>query len=169
MSENLILTHFLFRAKIDRQCPVSRKFTTHRQLLHSLSTRLVHTRNFTSKILSCSNPPLQADHAASIKNKDEYWGNLAMDYLDWFQPFDRVSSGKFEDGSVAFFLNGKINACYNAVDRHLPERKDQVAILWEGDEVNLQVSIFWDVFVCLRIGLKIGRRSGDNRQDGFQP
>ena len=92
-----------------------------------------------------------------------------MDYLDWFQPFDRVSSGKFEDGSVALFLNGKINACYNAVDRHLPERKVQVAILWEGDEVNLQVSIFGMDFVCLRIGLKIGRRSGDNRQDGFQP
>jgi len=54
--------------------------------------------------------------------------------LDWFTPFDQVSAGTFKDGNIAWFLNGKINACYNAVDRQLPARADQTAILWEGDE-----------------------------------
>lgn len=44
--------------------------------------------------------------------------------------------GNFEKGNVAFFLNGKINACYNCVDRHVFEygNGDDVAIIWEGDE-----------------------------------
>ena len=64
--------------------------------------------------------------------------------MEGFQPFDEVSSGGFADGSVAYFLNGKLNACHNAVDRHLPERKDQVAILWEGDEPGATRSVTYE-------------------------
>ena len=76
----------------------------------------------------------KVEHAKSINDKDEYWGTLAVEMIDWFAPFDTVSSGKFEDGSVSWFLNGKTNACFNAVDRHLPKRAAQNAIVWEGDE-----------------------------------
>ena len=43
-------------------------------------------------------------------------------------------SGSFVDGSVAWFVNGKLNACYNCVDRHVEAKGDSVALLWEGDE-----------------------------------
>lgn len=44
--------------------------------------------------------------------------------------------GSFEKGNIAWFLNGKINTCYNCIDRHVFEYKngDDVAIIWEGDE-----------------------------------
>lgn len=48
-----------------------------------------------------------------------------------------MQNGSFSDGSVSWFLNGKLNACYNAVDRWClgpNNRGDQVAIIWEGDE-----------------------------------
>lgn len=52
----------------------------------------------------------------------------------WLKDFDRVSQGSFEEGDVAWFLNGKLNASVCCIDQHLPQREDQVAIIWEGDE-----------------------------------
>jgi hypothetical protein len=37
-------------------------------------------------------------------------------------------------GDVAWFLNGKLNASACCIDQHLPQREEQVAIIWEGDE-----------------------------------
>lgn len=70
----------------------------------------------------------------SIDNPDEFWGEQAKKQLDWFQPFNKVSSGSFEEGDIKWFLNGKMNACYNCVDRHLETKADKVAIIFEGDE-----------------------------------
>lgn len=52
----------------------------------------------------------------------------------WLKDFDRVSQGSFEEGDVAWFLNGKLNASVCCIDQHLPQREDQVSIIWEGDE-----------------------------------
>mmetsp|Transcript_1765 Transcript_1765/g.3135 ORF Transcript_1765/g.3135 Transcript_1765/m.3135 type:complete len:730 (-) Transcript_1765:636-2825(-) len=80
----------------------------------------------------------KAEHAASIADTSGYWSKLATEQLDWFAPFTQVQSGSFAKGDVAWFLNGKLNACYNAVDRFCEEgpnyKKDEVAIIWEGDE-----------------------------------
>jgi hypothetical protein len=72
----------------------------------------------------------------SIQDPSKFWTSMSEKYLSWFSPFDRVSEGSFEDGDVRWFSNGKINACYNCVDRHLPERADKTAIIWEGDEIG---------------------------------
>ena len=76
----------------------------------------------------------QAEHSRSIEDRNSYWGEKAVASLDWFDGFDTVSQGSFIDGDVAWFVNGKLNACYNAVDRHVETRGDQTAIIWEGDE-----------------------------------
>jgi len=76
-------------------------------------------------------------HAESIADTSKYWGELANSKLDWFSPFTHVQDGSFIDGSVSWFLNGKLNTCYNAIDRWcLPpyNRQNETAILWEGDE-----------------------------------
>eukprot|EP00428_Durinskia_dybowskii_P061331 CAMPEP_0170369332 /NCGR_PEP_ID=MMETSP0117_2-20130122/7926_1 /TAXON_ID=400756 /ORGANISM="Durinskia baltica, Strain CSIRO CS-38" /LENGTH=661 /DNA_ID=CAMNT_0010624043 /DNA_START=14 /DNA_END=1999 /DNA_ORIENTATION=+ len=72
----------------------------------------------------------------SIADPKAFWTSMSEKYLTWFSPFDRVMDGTFEDADVKFFANGKINACYNCVDRHLPERENQTAIIWEGDEIG---------------------------------
>ncbi|CAN0379697.1 unnamed protein product [Discosporangium mesarthrocarpum] len=76
----------------------------------------------------------KARYKQSIKDPDEFWGSTARSMLKWFRDFDRVSQGGFEKGDVAWFTGGQLNACYNCIDQHLPERADQVAILHEGDE-----------------------------------
>jgi len=72
-------------------------------------------------------------HAESIKDPAKYWGDLARTELDWYTPFDddRILQGDLKVGDVKWFAGGKLNACYNALDRHNP---DDLAVIWEGDE-----------------------------------
>lgn len=75
-------------------------------------------------------------HKQSLDQNDEFWAEMSRKHLDWFEPFNQVRSGDFKDGTISWFLNGKINACYNCLDRHVKTKPDAVAILWEGNEPN---------------------------------
>ncbi|UKK02520.1 acetyl-coenzyme A synthetase [Theileria orientalis] len=74
----------------------------------------------------------------SINNPDEFWGKLATSSLHWISPFTKVSEGNFSDKNYAWFLNGKLNACYNCVDRWAETKPDALAIIYEGDEPDDQ-------------------------------
>ena len=86
--------------------------------------------------------------------------------LDWFAPFTKVQSGSFEEGNVAWFLNGKLNVAYNCVDRHVEAgRGDKVAIIYEGDEptdvskltyAQLQSEVCKAANVLRRLGVRKG-------------
>lgn len=77
----------------------------------------------------------QIDHAESIANPGAFWGAKAREMLHWFSPFDKSMQGSFEHGDVAFFAGGKLNVCYNAIDRHIDSgAANDVALIWEGDE-----------------------------------
>ena len=85
--------------------------------------------------------------AASIADTSKYWGDLASSKLDWFTPFTHVQNGSFNDGTVSWFLNGKLNTTYNAIDRWClsdkDNRADSPAIIWEGDEPNTTRTILF--------------------------
>jgi len=70
----------------------------------------------------------------SIKNSDRFWGNFAKKNIDWTAPFDTVQSGSFQKGDIAWFLNGKLNVCFNCVDRWVKYKPDYTAIIWEGND-----------------------------------
>ena len=73
-------------------------------------------------------------YAASIKDPEKFWGEQAK-RIHWMKPFTKVKNTSYEGNvSIKWFEDGKTNICYNAVDRHLEKRGDQVAIIWEGDE-----------------------------------
>jgi len=77
----------------------------------------------------------------SISNPEEFWTEQANNYLTWFKPWDSTLEWDYNsanDGNVStsWFKGGKINASYNCLDRHLKERGEQTAIIWEGDDPN---------------------------------
>ena len=77
----------------------------------------------------------EAEHARSIANPSAFWRSKAEHFLDWEQPFQSVMDGTLTDGDVTWFQGGKLNVCYNAIDRHVQNgRANQVAMIWEGDE-----------------------------------
>ncbi len=75
----------------------------------------------------------QKMYRQSIEDPEGFWGEQANNTLTWEKPWDKVCDSDFNQGTAAWFVNGKLNASVNCIDRHLPERADQVAIIWEGD------------------------------------
>jgi len=70
----------------------------------------------------------------SLSNPDEFWGAQAETYLDWDKKWTQVSETNIEKGEFTWFKGGQLNASVNCIDRHLPENKNKVALIWEGDD-----------------------------------
>jgi acetyl-CoA synthetase len=76
-------------------------------------------------------------HAESLADPNQFWLQQAQHYLSWDKMPTVGLGGSFEHGDVHWFPDGQLNVCYNAVDRHVlssPQKADQIAILFEGDE-----------------------------------
>ena len=69
----------------------------------------------------------------SITDADGFWADQASLFLDWQKPWDKVSEADLPKGNVTWFSGGQLNVSVNCIDRHLPERAQQTAIIWEGD------------------------------------
>ena len=78
----------------------------------------------------------------SIENPEAFWANIAR-RLDWFTFPNKIKDVSFDkaDLHIKWYEDGVLNACYNCVDRHLETRGDQVAIIWEGDDPNVDAKI----------------------------
>jgi len=73
-------------------------------------------------------------YQASITQPDEFWSTQATQFLTWSKPWHTVTESDLPQGNVAWFVGGQLNACYNCLDRHLSDRAEQTAIIWEGDD-----------------------------------
>ncbi len=103
----------------------------------------------------------------SVEQPEQFWAEQGK-RLHWFKPFTQVKDTSFTPGNVhiKWFADGELNASYNCLDRHLPERADQVAFYWEGDEPGVQKALTYAQLheqVCkLANGLKkLGVKKGD--------
>src|ERR1700689_3988075 len=71
----------------------------------------------------------------SLADPDGFWAEQAK-RLHWYRAPTKIKNTSFDRPhvSIKWFEDGTLNAAYNCIDRHLHERADQVAILWEGDD-----------------------------------
>ena len=69
----------------------------------------------------------------SLDEPEKFWAQQA-ERLTWFHPWNTVFDHDYENVDFGWYLGGRLNACYNCVDRHLHERGDQDAIIWVKDE-----------------------------------
>jgi acetyl-CoA synthetase len=74
-------------------------------------------------------------YARSIKDPDGFWGEHGR-RIHWSKPFSKVKNTSFDadNVSIKWFEDGLTNVAYNCIDRHLPARAQQTAIIWEGDD-----------------------------------
>ena len=70
----------------------------------------------------------------SVEQPELFWSRHAREFLTWSKDFDQVFDFDFTQGQASWFSGGQLNVCVNCVDRHLDQRADQVAIVWEGDD-----------------------------------
>jgi len=71
----------------------------------------------------------------SLENPEEFWANVANDFT-WKRKWDRVLDWNFEAPNVRWFDGAQLNIAENCLDRHLPERGDEIALIWESNSPN---------------------------------
>jgi len=78
----------------------------------------------------------QQMYQQSIDDPDAFWAEQASELVSWDKPWDRVLDYSYDADNlyVKWFEGGKLNVCYNCIDKHLETRADQTAIIWEGDD-----------------------------------
>ncbi len=70
----------------------------------------------------------------SIEQPDTFWAEQAKGFLDWITPWHTVQQSNIKTGAAQWFAGGQLNVSYNCIDRHLAQRADQPAFIWEGDD-----------------------------------
>jgi acetyl-CoA synthetase len=86
----------------------------------------------------------QQMYQRSIEDADNFWSEQAEQFLDWKQPWSHVKSFDFHTGEANWFTGGKLNVTVNCIDRHLSQRGEQTAIIWEGDNPNESENISYN-------------------------
>ena len=102
----------------------------------------------------------------SIADPEGFWADQASAFLSWQQPWQNVSEADIPTGNIRWFVGGQLNVSVNCIDRHLPHRAAQTAIIWEGDEPSDDVQItyqeLYDKVCQLANGLRArGVKKGD--------
>jgi acetyl-CoA synthetase len=77
-----------------------------------------------------------AMYRRSVDDPDGFWGEQAEQFLTWRKKWDTVRDWSFSENDlhIEWFKGGKLNVAENCIDRHLPARAQQTAIVWEGDD-----------------------------------
>ena len=78
-------------------------------------------------------------YADSINDPKKFFGEMAIENLDWIKPFTQVTNGNFADAK--WFEDGKLNISANCIDRHLEKNANKTALIWEGDDPSETTSI----------------------------
>ena len=78
----------------------------------------------------------------SIDNNEGFWETHGR-RVDWIKPFSKVKDVSFDrdDLHIRWYEDGTLNVCANCIDRHLEDKADQVAIIWEGDDPSVDRKI----------------------------
>ena len=75
----------------------------------------------------------QQQYNRSVESPEEFWAEVASDFV-WKKKWDTVLKWDFHKPEVKWFLGGKLNITENCIDRHLPSRSNQTAIIWEPSD-----------------------------------
>ncbi len=108
--------------------------------------------------------------ARAVAEPEAFWAEEAQ-RITWMKPPTKIKNTSFHgDVSIKWFEDGTLNACANCLDRHLAERGDQAAIIWEGDDPNMSSKVTYRELheqVC-RLANALhgsGVKKGDRRHD----
>ncbi|HUK63566.1 MAG TPA: acetate--CoA ligase [Dongiaceae bacterium] len=104
-------------------------------------------------------------HRLSLDNPEWFWGEQAKT-LEWFHPWTTVLDADYEEVDFSWYSGGRLNACYNCVDRHLRTHGDKTALIWAQDEPGVYQHISYRELkhhVCqlANVLLAHGVRKGD--------
>jgi acetyl-CoA synthetase len=125
-------------------------------------------KDFTAKAYIKSRDEYEKLWNQSMKDPDSFWGKVGEEQITWYKKWTKVNEENYKEGQIKWFIGGKLNACYNCLDRHLGTKKEnQIALIGEGNdpgeswkytykELHAEVSKFANVLKSF--GVKKGDR-----------
>ncbi len=75
----------------------------------------------------------QETYRKSVEQPENFWDEIAKTF-SWRKPYDKVLEWNFDAPDVKWFLNGKVNITENCLDRHLKQRGNKLALIWEPND-----------------------------------
>ncbi len=108
----------------------------------------------------------QKIYKESIENPEKFWGKLA-EQLDWYKNWAKVLVEDFANAKHEWFVGGKLNVCYNCIDRHLKTwRRNKAALIWEGEpegesKTYTYQELYYEVCKFANVLKKFGVKKGD--------
>ena len=106
-------------------------------------------------------------YAESVNDPDSFWRKHAK-RLNWIKSFTEVKDVSFEKSNlyIKWFADGTLNVAANCIDRHLKNKSDKVALLWQGDDPNEVKKITYselhkEVSLMANVLLKHNVKKGD--------
>jgi len=76
----------------------------------------------------------EAMYRSSVTDPASFWADQATKFLTWSKPFSEIVNADLTAGHAAWFADGELNVTVNCIDRHLTEKSEHTAIIWEGDD-----------------------------------
>jgi len=80
-------------------------------------------------------------HHKSLNDPENFWSGQAEKFITWFKRWDKVKDGDFTSLNLQWFIGGKLNACYNCIDRHLESNPKKTALIFEGNDPSVTKNI----------------------------
>ena len=80
-------------------------------------------------------------YTRSINEPETFWAGQAEQFVTWFRKWDKVQDWDYGTVDIKWFTGAKLNVSWNCLDRHLATRGDDVAIIWEGDDPDIDRNI----------------------------
>jgi len=77
----------------------------------------------------------QEAYKKSVEDPEGFWGDVAS-HFQWKKPWDKVLDWNFKEPSIKWFSGAQLNITENCIDRHLAEKANQPAIIWEPNDPN---------------------------------
>ncbi len=117
-----------------------------KQSKHTIDVLLDEERIFdpSAAFTAAANATDASIYEQAEKDPEGFWASFAEE-LDWHKKWDKVLDGNFPD--TKWFVGGKINACYNCVDRHVKNgKRNHAALIWEGEPGEKRTMTYWDVY-----------------------
>ena len=101
-----------------------------------MSNKYLPNSNFASKSHISNMDEYKKMYESSINDPSGFWENAA-ERISWYESWNAVSNHDFVNGKIEWFSGGKLNACYNCIDRHIEQgHGEKTAIIWEGNDPN---------------------------------
>ena len=102
----------------------------------------------------------------SIEDPEGFWAEIAEQNITWYKKWDKVLDYDFNKPYIKWFINGKLNASYNCLDRNLNSLRNKAALIWEADDGEVKTYTYWQLYrevnrfanVLKQLGVKKGDR-----------